>query len=207
MVSLTLTFNSWGFPNDENFIYLAKLCGIFAILIFFVSTLFGSSILTALVVFITSFSAGAWLILALRNLVYHVNDLEYREMVVKEKEEKLKRERLYLDETIQVRLKHAQMQVQYTFVGEESTHTKLLSEFIPILTCPIMLEVPNDPVMTSTGQIYSSKALARNHAVTQKNACPLTRQQIKWTHAAVPITQLCQKVNKYIEGLEFNITK
>ena len=71
-------------------------------------------------------------------------------------------------------------------------HAKLLIDIVGWLQCPITHEVPDDPVITSTGILYSSAYLNEHFRTSDSKDCPFTRQPIRWAAKVYGVVKICK---------------
>ena len=133
-----------GIPEEETCLkVIALVSTLSAIAVCLVGALFGHAAAT-LFTFVALFLAGIYLVrllygLAVRieELTHKVNDLKNREW---RHEEEKKRQR---------KLKF------------ETAAAMILDRLGDIFTCPILFDTPDDPVLTSTGMLYSMEKLQK----------------------------------------------
>jgi hypothetical protein len=90
----------------------------------------------------------------------------------------------------------AVFKTKYKVAKDESVCTKAVEDIIMALTCPIAFEVPKDPVVSSSGVVYSHSCLLRHFTHTGSRTCPLANTRINRCIKALPVTEICNKLRE-----------
>jgi len=200
-----------GNPDYKSIAFVLVISGIFAMIIYTVSQLSGSSALTAMVAFTIPFSAGMWMLVIMRGLLQRIEQLDCREKTVAYQKRYLAhatsrvlKEQANIYEQMETKRFHqwieASLRMKYKVAGDESTCTTLLGEIIRCLVCPIAFEVPVDPVISSTGIVYSRKHLNKHFQYSKSQICPLTNRNILWQVKALAISEICKKLRQFADS-------
>ena len=177
-------------PEEETCLkVIALVSTLSAIAVCLVGVLFGHAAAT-LFTFVALFLAGIYLVrllygLAVRieELTHKVNDLKNREW---RHEEEKKRQR---------KLKF------------ETAAAMILDRFGDIFTCPILFDTPDDPVLTSTGMLYSMEKLQKCFRTQNSTLCPMTHAPIIWYVHVFAIKQICDQIKAMKKETENSIHK
>ena len=81
----------------------------------------------------------------------------------------------------------------------------ILDQLGDIVKCPILLDTPDDPVLTSTGMLYSMETLQQWFREKDSTLCPMTRAPIRWCVRVFAIKQICDKIKAMKRETEDNI--
>jgi uncharacterized coiled-coil protein SlyX len=186
-----------GIPDDTSIMILAAGCALFSVVVCIVSMLFGS-IAAAVVTFIAVFSSVLYGLMYLSSLALRVENMELREQLLAKWEHRLQYEKERSGN------QEATIKVRDDELKERDATVKKLTESIRFLDkqlqdihdmvlCPIALAVPHDPVITSTGIMYSRGCFQRYNKKMGKVTCPLTFLPVKYVYEVRVIWQICQK--------------
>ena len=97
----------------------------------------------------------------------------------------------------------ASFKMKYNVTKDDSVCTKVMGEIVMALTCPIALDLPEDPVVSSTGIVYSSALLKRHFNHTRSQTCPITNTPMAWYAKALPVTEICEKLRQFAYGTQY----
>ena len=87
-------------------------------------------------------------------------------------------------------------------VEESDMFKKTMRKIKYELECPVCLCVPTDPViLTTTGHVYSKKAIDDNFAKHGAHFCPMSRKRFDHNNivASTRLTEVCLGINKLDE--------
>jgi hypothetical protein len=233
-----------GNPDYTSIAFVLVISGIFAMIIYTVGQLSGSSALTAMVAFTIPFSAGMWMLVIMRDLLQRIEQLDCREKAVAYQKRYLAHatsrvhgiiaSRLSIAEQLAHQMRclvteckmlcdsclekeqvniygqmetkrfyqwiEASLGMKYKVAGDESACITVLGEIIRCLVCPIAFEVPVDPVISSTGIMYSREHLNKHFQYSKSQICPLTNRNILWQVKALVISEICKKLRHFADS-------
>jgi hypothetical protein len=173
----------------KHLLLIAQVSFASAIAIGLVSRFLGS-LCAALVVFLALFSVGVFVVNALlerdRSLWRHeINSQRWRANTMRMHECEMRAHEL----------------------DSETRVLALLNELGELLACPILCAVPEDPVVSDTGFIFSSAQLERlwHSHIDGRPVCPMTRAPLGRATIVRSLRQLCKKLNAERAGSEEKI--
>ena len=73
---------------------------------------------------------------------------------------------------------------------------KVLRNINKAMECPILMEVPEDPVLAPSGYVYSDKALSMCPVRYGKHVCPMTRVLLspEYIQHCYPVNTVCEEL-------------
>jgi hypothetical protein len=188
--TMPVQFAVIGIPEEETCLkFIALVSSLSAIAVCLVGALFGHAAVT-LFTFVALFLAGIYLVRLIYGLSVQIDELtrKVHNLMNREwrHEEEKKRNR---------RLK---------FV---TATAMILDQFGDIFKCPILFDTPDDPVLTSTGMLYSKEKLREWFLTQNSTLCPMTKAPIKWYVHVFAIKQVCDLINEMKEETKNSIRK
>jgi hypothetical protein len=161
----------------EHLLFITQVSFASAIAIGLTSHFLGS-LCAALVVFLALFSVGIFLLNVLLEKDHYIR--KFKNDLTRQRQ---RLERMYDLENHNYR------------VNREKRVLALLNKFGEFLTCPILCDVPEDPVVSSTGFIFSEALFNKHWNMHDSNPpCPMTRAPLRFSVVSRPLRQLCNKL-------------
>ena len=86
---------------------------------------------------------------------------------------------------------------------ESVCHYKnFLSDISDIFICPISLGIPSDPIVSSTGIIYSQESIGTFKTLFLGVVCPVTNRVIMHFYKSLAVKQACEKLIEFENAKE-----
>ncbi len=195
-----------GTPDDKSVMILAAGCALFSVAVCFVSMLMGS-IAAAVFTFVVLFISLLKGLMFLSNLVLRVENMELKEQLISrwERELQYEKKKSRAQEEM-IKMRDDELKQLYATV-ENLTESvcflsKQLKDIRDMVVCPIAYGVPLDPVITSTGIMYSHGCFEAYKKRMGKETCPMTCLPVKYVCKALVIKEICEKIIKLMNNGE-----
>jgi hypothetical protein len=144
-------------------------------MIYITGTVLGS-LAAAIATFITLCWAGANVLMFVECQHVRLQTIEFRERQIK---------------AVMQLIQQRNTQLHYLINLCDTVITEI-NRLNSIMTCPISLAIPSDPVVASSGIMFSEKMIRSHFNVSKAMKCPMTFKHIDWTGESIPLKQTCE---------------